>query len=232
MLLAFVDESYCDDWFFMVAALAHSQRQADRLDRMFGNLLRTESERLAIPRAAEVHGYDLFQGAGPWGAVKLHERIAIAAKIINLMAEADIRFVIRGLDRVAQQQKYRDPYPPYPMILTHITRAINDIAGERKTKARVVCDEIHQHDRHRAMIERYRDRGTPGYAKSKLERIDGQLTFVESHASSLIQAADLVAYLRHRIASRPDVGYQERRARNHLWGKIERLTVHDYCWRP
>lgn len=232
MLRAYVDESYCDDWFFMVAALAYSQEQVRNLERSFAALLRSESERLAIPTPSEVHGYDLFQGVDMWGDVRLFERLAISAKIINLMAEADIRFVVRGIDRAAQRRRYPEAYSPYPMILTHVAREVDRLAGERKTYAEITCDEYHQHDRHRAMLDRHRTLGTPGYRRSTLPNIRGDLTFLPSHESALIQAADIVAYLRHRIALRPSPPYKEKRARGHLWAKVEAMLLHEYCWVP
>lgn len=232
MLLAYVDESYCDDWFFMVAALAHDARQARDLESAFKSLLSSESERLAIPAPAEVHGYDLFQGVDPWGDAPLFERLAIAAKIIDLMAQADIRFIIRGIDRAAQRRRYPEAYAPYPMMLTHLAREVDHFAGSRQTTARMTCDEYHEHDRHRAMMDRHRTLGAPGYRKTKLPNIEGDLRFMPSHESALIQAADIVAYLRHRIASRPSPPPKERRARARLWRKIEGMLIHDYCWIP
>ncbi|WP_436701844.1 DUF3800 domain-containing protein [Nocardioides sp. BYT-33-1] len=179
-----------------------------------------------------MHGYDLFQGVDMWGMVKLHERLAIAAKIIDLMAASEIRFIIRGIDRGAQRRRYPDAYAPYPMILTHLAREVDKVAGEMSETARITCDEYHQHDRHRAMLDRHRTLGTPGYQRTKLPNISGDLAFLPSHESALIQAADIVAYLRHRIALRPSPPYKEKRARDHLWRKVEAMSLQDYCWIP
>lgn len=232
MLQAFLDESYSDDYFFMAAALAHAPRQLIELEAAFAQLLREESERLAIPCPSEVHGHELFQGARMWGGARLHERLAIAAKVIDLMEAAGIKFVIRGIDRAAQRAKYSTVYAPYPMVLTHTAKELDRIAGDVQSLIRITCDEIHEHDRHRAMIDRHRVLGTPGYRRSMLPNVDGELAFVASHESALIQAADLIAYLRHRMATRPNPPRAERRARDHLWSKVDRMLLHDYCWKP
>jgi hypothetical protein len=232
VLEAFVDESYSDDFFFMAAAITHTPRQLSELQTAFSRLLREESERLAIPCPTEVHGHELFQGARMWGDTRLHERLAIAAKVIDLMEAANIKFVIRGIDRAAQRARYPEAYSPYPLVLTHTARQLDRIAGEVQSLIRITCDEIHEHDRHRAMIDRHRTLGTPGYRRSKLPNLDGDLTFVASHESALIQAADLVAYLRHRRATKPNPSGRERRARDHLWTKVDRMLLHDFCWQP
>lgn len=232
MIRAFVDESYSEDWFFMAAAITTEPRQLSGLQSSFAQLLRSESERLAIPCPPEVHGYELFQGRDMWGDVRVHERMAIAAKVIDLMESAGIQFIVRGIDRGAQRRRYRTAFHPYPMVLTHIAQQVDEFASDRGEKARIVCDEYEEHDRHRAMLNRHRISGAPTYKGSKLPNIDGELQFVRSHDSALIQAADIVAYLRHRIACNPRPAYRERRTRDHLWSKVDRMLIHDYCWRP
>lgn len=232
VLHAFVDESYTKDWFFIAAAIARDERQIASLERDFRSLLREESERLAIPCPTEVHGFEIFQGASMWGDTGIHERIEVAAKVLQVVADHDIRFIVRGIDRAAQRKKYPEAYEPYPMILTHVMREVDRQARLRGTEARIVCDEIDQHDRHRAMLERHRTKGTPGYNSSQLGALVGTLEFVRSDESAMVQAADIVAYLRHRQAFKPNPARPERRARARLNRIIESKIDHDYCWEP
>lgn len=232
MLHAFVDESYTDDWFFMAAAIASNQRQIVQLEHDFRELLREESERLLIPCPTEVHGYELFQGSSIWGGAPLHERLSIAGKVLSIVAENDVRFIVRGIDRAAQRRRYPQAYEPYPMILTHVMREVDRYAKARRTEATLICDEIEQHDRHRSMLERHRVRGTPGYNTTTLSAVVGSLEFVKSETSAMVQAADIVAYLRHRMASVPEPIRAQRRSREKLWSIISGQVEHDFIWVP
>ncbi|KQY58364.1 hypothetical protein ASD11_01470 [Aeromicrobium sp. Root495] len=232
MLRAFVDESYCDEWFYMVAAVADDETcrsMTAALNDLVADLAFGFDD---IEPGAELHGYEIFQGAGPWGGVDLSTRLSVAGRVLQVVAEHDVAFIIRGIDRVAQAKKYNDAYEPYPLVLTHIFQEIDKHAGVIGERAHVTCDEIHQHDRHRAMLDRQRMTGTPTYNPSKLQRIVDRLEFISSDQSRMIQAADIVAYLKHRAVSRPNARRPERRARQRLWNIIDSQVAHDYCWEP
>ena len=232
VLEAYVDESYCEDWFFMAAAVSTDMAQVASLDFAIQGLLREVFEPRGLPHPEEIHGHEIMQGKGPWVAVPLAERLSVMGRVLQELRRHDVRFIIRGLDRVAQRRRYRDVFEPYPMILTHVLRTANAYASEGDQRIRLVCDEIDQHDRHRAMLERHRHQGTPGYQRTTLEQVYGQLTFQSSIKSPMIQAADVVAYLRHRIAAKPAPDRRELRARRSLWRIVEPLIDHDYVWKP
>lgn len=232
VLRAYLDESYSDDWFFMAAAISRTKLQERRLEVQFRALLRDEAERLAMPTPTEIHGQELFQGSGPWVDVGLHERLAVAGRVLQIVRDHDVRFVIRGIDRAAQRRKYPVALAPYSLVLTRQMKALNQYAGERKEEIEVTCDEIDKHDRHRAALERHRRQGTPGYVSSKLGNVFGELNFVKSTDSAMIQAADVVAYLRHRHVVKVNPTRSERRAREGLTRIVGDKVDHDYCWKP
>ncbi|WP_243061109.1 DUF3800 domain-containing protein [Nocardioides sp. SR21] len=232
MLHAYVDESYTDDWFFMAAAIG-DDKQVATFNNNMPWLVIEAAEYLGLPTVPnELHGYELLQGAGPWSSASVQARIDLAAQALELARECDIKFILRGLDRKAQRQKYNEVYEPYGVVLTQLAKDVNAFARARSTPVDIVCDEIHHDDRHRAMIERWRRNGTPGYTVSKLQSVVGSLEFVASDSSGMIQVADLVAYLRHRIATRPDPPRAERRARDRLWRIIEGQIDQNYVWVP
>lgn len=232
VLHAFVDESYGEDWFFMVAAIGDDQQVAT-LDNNMPWLVIEAAEYFQMPAVPnELHGYELLQGVGPWRDVPLPQRLELAARALEVARECGVRFIMRGLDRQAQQRKYREVYEPYGVVLTHLAKEVNSFAHARSTPVHIICDEIHHDDRHRAMIERHRRQGTPGYSVSKLQSVIGSLEFVASSSSGMIQIADLVAYLRHRMATRPNPPRPERRSRDRLWRIIQAQVEQDYIWVP
>lgn len=156
MLLAYVDESYCDDRSHMAAALAwHPSQAAFLYDRLQATIA-WESQRLGISLPDEVHGYELFQGRGAWEGVSLQERLLVAYRVPGAVRAAGVAFIIRRIDRAAQRRRYPGAYEPYPMILTYVMREVDRLALSRETEATITYDEIHQRDRHRGMRERGR----------------------------------------------------------------------------
>ena len=61
--------------------------------------------------------------------------------------------------------------------------------------ALVIADEVDSQARHRADLSSYREVGTTGYRHRKLTRIVDTLHFAPSHASRLVQAADVITFL-------------------------------------
>ncbi|KQX72333.1 hypothetical protein ASD10_15140 [Aeromicrobium sp. Root472D3] len=232
VLKAFVDESYCDDWFYMVAAVADDETVA-AMTADLNDLTADLSYGFDVDARAEIHGYDLMQGRSIWKGVELPLRISVAARALTVIADHDVKFLIRGLDRTAQRAKYRKTvYPPYPMVLTHIMQEVDRYAAALGQKAVITCDEIHEHDRHRAMLEDHRAKGTPTYRASHLRNVAGELQFVTSESERMVQAADLVAYLKHRIISKPNATGKEARTRRQLWSIVNSKVESDYCWVP
>lgn len=232
MLHAYVDESYSDDWFFMAAAIGSESQVATFENNLQWLVIETAEYHQLDPYPNELHGYELMQGIGAWREVPLPERVDLAAATLKFARDCGIEFIVRGLDREAQRRKYQTAYEPYPLVLTQLIKEVNAFAHQRGMPVSIVCDEIHHDDRHRAMLERHRREGTPGYSASKLQSVLGALEFVASSSSQMVQLADLVAYLKHRATSRPTPGRAEQRTRKRLWELVEGQVAQDYIWIP
>lgn len=232
MLYAYLDESVSEDWFFLTASILPSRPARIAFEMDLGVLVEKECARLGIPCAAELHGHELFQGRGAWAGVPLHDRLAVAGRALRLASEHEVKFLIRGLDRAAQRRRYAVPFEPYGLTLTHAVRALHHYANDCGEQVSITCDEYHHHDRHRAQLDRHRTFGAPGFDNTPLAQVAGELTFVPSHDSGMIQIADLVCYLRHRQANRPNPDRRERRARRQLWANVQRHVVRDFIWVP
>ena len=232
VLSAFIDESYCSDWFYMVAAIANSTEQIAEFEASLRDVVNDACADLWMPPVPEIHGYELLQAAGPWVGVGLQARLRVAGRVLAVVRDSGLNFIVRGMDLQAQARRYPQPYDPYPLVLTHLFRELDKHAKNRGEVIRLTCDEIHHHSRHRAMLERHRKHGTPGYSVSNLNQVAEKLQFVDSRSSGMIQAADVVAYLKHRIVSKPNAPRPERRSRDRLWRMIEPQILQDYCWVP
>lgn len=121
-----------------------------------------------------------------------------------------MQIIIRGIDRAAQRRRYPEAYEPHPMILTHILREVDSLLASSEPGVGLLRPDP-QARLSRAMLERHRTAGTPGYKRTTLSEHEGQLEFVRSIDSPLIQAAGIVAYLRHRRAPEPNPTRSERR---------------------
>lgn len=231
VLLAFADESYSDAWFFMAAAVADAHA-VSLLEWQLPSLVAEHADRLGIDRPQELHGYDLLSGLKEWKGVPVPERMAVGIACLKLFVDCGLRFVIAGLDREAQHRKYKDPYPPYPLVLNRTFRALDELAERESTTVKVWCDEIGQHDRHRAALEKCKTTGSPGYRLKTLRHIAGDLEHVASWESAMIQAADLVAYIRHRTQLNPAPPRLEARVRRQMINIISPAVVSNYLWIP
>ncbi|MGH3907365.1 MAG: DUF3800 domain-containing protein, partial [Pseudonocardiaceae bacterium] len=98
--------------------------------------------------------------------------------------------------------------------------------------ALVIADEVDGHARHRADLSSYREVGTTGYRHRKLTRIVDTLHFAPSHASRLVQAADVIAFLYRRVFTHQETDQRSRRAKIAMWNRVRPRVHHELCWFP
>jgi len=82
--------------------------------------------------------------------------------------------------------------------LQHLLERVDECATGLGDYALVIADEVDGQARHRADLSSYREVGTTGYRHRKLTRIVDTLHFAPSHASRLVQAADVITFLYRR----------------------------------
>ena len=96
----------------------------------------------------------------------------------------------------------------------------------------VIADEVQGQNIYRQDLWTFQRYATPGYRARKLSRIVDTMHFVPSHASRLVQAADLVAFLYRRRQTTTESDERATRANDALWARIEARVQHAYCWYP
>lgn len=236
MLLAYVDESY-DRQKYWIAALVVPDRVARPLTDDLDNIVRAAAGSYSgVSVDAELHGHALFHGQDDWAALAgmARARIGVYREVFDAIAAHDVRILIRGVNVLQLKQRYAAPDHPHAVVLAHLLERIDEHAASPDVDeyALVIADEVDDAAEYRRDLWDFQRRGTVGWRARQITRIVDTMHFVPSHASRLVQAADLVAYLHRRIASGADRDERARLANEAIWAKIQDRVRHNHCWRP
>lgn len=236
MLLAYVDESY-DRHKYWIAALVVPDRVARSLTDELDKVVRTAARSYSgVPMNAELHGHALFHGQDDWAALAgmARARIGVYRQVFDAIAAHDVRILIRGVHVPQLKQRYAAPDHPHAVVLQHLLERIDEYAASREVDefALVIADEVDDAAEYRRDLWDFQRRGTVGWRARQITRIVDTMHFVPSHASRLVQAADLVAYLHRRIASGGDRYERARTANEAIWAKVQDSVHHSHCWHP
>jgi Protein of unknown function (DUF3800) len=127
---------------------------------------------------------------------------------------------------------YSVPEPPHSVVLQHLLERVDECVTNLGDYALVIADEVDGQAKHRADLSSYRDVGTTGYRHRKLTRIVDTLHFAPSHASRLVQAADVIAFLYRRVFTHEETNERSRAAKVAMWGRLQPRVHHELCWFP
>ncbi|MFF0877427.1 DUF3800 domain-containing protein [Micromonospora aurantiaca (nom. illeg.)] len=184
MLLTYVDESYTDRWYW-IGALLVPEAVAIPLSTALDEVMTDAAKAYGIDRAAELHGYDLFQGRMAWARVPPRARIAVYNAALKAIGTYDVTVILRGVDRHGLTRRYGLTRPAHEVVLSHLLERVDGYAAMRDELALVIADEVDNPASHRSGLTRYRVDGTGGYRSRRLSRIVDTLHFAPSHASRL-----------------------------------------------
>lgn len=235
MRLAYIDESYTRDHYF-IAAVVVDDASAPALHQALDQV--AERARLAYlptaPDPLELHGQPLFQGSREWAPIKNQIRalISVYEQAMQAIGEQDVRIFLRGLDCQRHRARYSDPWPEHEVVLQHLLERLDDFGRRYGEQVLVIADELSDPDRHRAKLNAFRLDGTPGYRSSRLTNILDTLHFVPSQHSRLVQAADLVAFLHRRRTTISESNPKATAAMARIWGHVAGRVEHEYLYRP
>lgn len=232
MYLAYVDESFNKKLFYMAALIATPEQVQSLTDELDEYVLELSERYPTIAAREELHGHEIFHGKSGWQRLYPRQQVRVFMDVFDIIADSGVKIAVRGLDIEAQKQKYRDPYPPYTVVLTKILEKVQSLSKAADSLALVICDEYHEDDRHRKLLANYRQWSTPTSTSMKLDRIIDTIHFTPSHESRMIQATDMVAFIRLRRSIASGRDSREVAAMTKLWDKIAKCVVVDYVWRP
>jgi Protein of unknown function (DUF3800) len=231
VLLAYVDESYDDDWFAMAALLVGGPAAValtSELDRVAAAAVRA----YGLPPDTELHGYEIFHASGAWAGVPVRARVGVFDDVIEAVASQQVRVIARAMDVIGQRARYGSPDSPHSVVLQHLLERVDECVTRLGDFALVIADEVDGQAKHRADLSTYREVGTTGYRQRKLTRIVDTLHFAPSHASRLVQAADVIAFLYRRVFTRQERDDRSRRAKVAMWNRLRPRVHHELCWFP
>ena len=231
MLLAYVDESYTDNWFTMAALLVDGP-EAVALTKELDRVSAAASKAYGLNAGVELHGHEIFHAGGAWAGVPVRARIGVFDDVIEAVAAQDVRIVARAMDSVGQRARYDSRDPPHTVVLQHLLERVDECVTGIGEYALVIADEVDGQAKHRANLMSYQDVGTIGYRHRKLTRIVDTLHFAPSHASRLVQAADVISFLFRRVYTHSETDERSRKAKIAMWKRLQPRVHHELCWFP
>ena len=231
MLLTYVDESYTRDRFYLAAVMCDGAAAA-ALTNALGDIAEKAAGIHGLEAASELHGYEIFHGTKTWTGVPPRQRIGIYDDVCKAVGEHATAVILRGVNLAGLRSRYKDPASPHTIVLQHLLERVDAYATLVGKHALVIADEVEDPARHRADLIHYRRFRTPGYRSRRITRIVDTVYFIQSHASRLVQAADMVAFLHHRRCAGIESDARAARANDRLWARISPKVVHEHCWEP
>jgi len=231
VLLTYVDESYTDDWFTMAALLVDGPA-AVALTEALDRVATAAAAAYGLDAGVELHGHEIFHAKGAWSDVPVRARVGAFDDVIEAVAGQDVRVIARAMDVVGQRARYNRPDPPHTVVLQHLLERVDEYVTSLGEYALVIADEVDGQAKHRADLSSYREVGTIGYRHRKLTRIVDTLHFAPSHASRLVQAADVIAFLYRRVFTNQETDERSRKAKIAMWNRLQPRVHHQLCWFP
>ncbi|KZS65576.1 DUF3800 domain-containing protein [Mycobacterium pseudokansasii] len=233
MLLAYLDESYDQTFYWITAVVCHETALipiTQGLDEAYW-----KGGYPAYP-GTELHGHDLFHGKNDFE--RLHDqprrRIKWYADALQVIGDQpNVGIIIRGVHRQRLLNRYgHNAHPPHDVVLEHLLERVDEYAEKQGQPLLVIADEHQDAKRHRSSLWDYQRSGTWGYRSRVLKRVVDTMHYSPSGSSRLLQAADLISFLHHRISSGTDTDQRAVNANNGLWARIQPLVQHAGCWHP
>lgn len=232
MLLAFLDESYTAERYYIAAFV---------IDGADEHLLHAARDRMrdfvagfGVAADTDLHAHSLMTGRDGWEpvAAQVRARIRIYQQWCTELAALPGRLIVRGVDVQRLNARYKYPHPPHRVALQHTLESISTLAVGWGTRARVLADEVPGQFGHAADMRRYQERGTPGYQTSTLPGILPPLAFADSSTQPGLEAADAIAYLYRRYDAYTETSPKVRAVVERLWGSLEPLREQVWVWVP
>jgi hypothetical protein len=231
VLLAYVDESYTDHWFSMAALLVGGPAAVALADDL-EHVASAAAVAYGLASSVELHGHEIFHAAGAWAGVPVRARVGVFDDVVEAVAAQDVKVIARAMDILGQRARYAAPDPPYAVVLQHLLERVDECATRLGDYALVIADEVDGQAKHRADLSAYREVGTRGYRHRKLTRIVDTLHFAPSHASRLVQAADVITFLYRRVHTHQETDERSRKAKVAMWKRLQPRVHHELCWFP
>jgi hypothetical protein len=234
MLLAYVDESYNKDRYWIAALVCPEYEVVPLTADLDAVVEKAARSYQGIDLRAELHGYALFHAEDDWAPLTgmARARIGVYNDAFDAIAGRNVDIIVRGVHVPRLNQRYVYPDHPHAVVLSHLLERVDERAAALGQLVLVIADEIDQADTYRRNLWHFQRYSTGGWRSRQLTRIVDTIHFAPSEASRLVQAADLIAYLNFRIIANVDTDPRAVRANEALWQRIAGRVYHRHCWWP
>lgn len=205
VLLAYIDESY-DASRFVLAVLLVDGPAAERVNTGLDGVVARAYSLHAVARTAEIHAHAVATGKGPWAPLResAEDRIRVLGEAVDVIAASGAHILTHEVrpdptspsisTAAAVESAYRD-------ALAAVSQHLQGHCEQSDEHAVLIADEVADEDRHRRHLADLRADSSGPHMGPRLNRIVDDLHFGPSHASRLLQAADVVAYVTRRVGS-------------------------------
>lgn len=224
MWVAYIDESAEDERKFMsMAAVLCTEAAVPAMTAALDAIVADAAREHGTSPQAELHTTDMVSRANGWENLPdVGAAVAIAHRVLDALCGIDgVEFVMRGLDVVKQRaRRYPEVWEPRRVLIQHVLEYCNSQLREHGSFMAVV-DEMSKPAEHRNLLALYRADGTPGFRRSKLERVIDNIYFMPSHYARGLQAADVVANVHRRYMTQTGgTDPRSRAASDEMWTKL------------
>jgi hypothetical protein len=230
----FIDESGRDNKYYFFGGLIVDSDAARSVEEGLNSIAALLVENIpGFQRSTEFHATEMFHGAGCWKGVPIGWRVKACELVAKVIERSGGEFIFRGIDLDKLRARYIDPYPEHLLTLAHLL-------GEIDSRLRDIHDDIaivHADDHHSATNSRrrlvdFKIRRVPGYTQRRLTNLVDTIYFGPSHASRLLQAADVATFFLNRHRTIVEKDSRARDAVSRVAGRIRKATASEYVWTP
>ncbi|MFD9775034.1 DUF3800 domain-containing protein [[Kitasatospora] papulosa] len=235
MFLTYVDESHSRGIYFLGALMCPESEAIPLAEALDDVVEKAMDDHGGFRPETELHGYDIFQGKKDFAhlASKPRARIGIYAGALQAIADHDVKIILRGVNVTRLERRYGPNHDePHSIVLTHLLERVDMLAERKDELALIIADECDGQEQYRNDLRVYRRAGTWGYRSRKITRVVDTMHFASSAASRLLQAADLVTFLHHRIQTGAGADPRAKRANEGLWSRVAPKVHHQGTWMP
>lgn len=235
MLLAYADESYTRERYY-IAAVVVDGAMVGKLSRALDQVVEeTADDHGGVHTRAELHAHDLVGGSGDWFrlAPKIRVRIGVYQRALDALVDHDTKIIYRGVDIPALDARYPGGHDhPHSIALNFLIEDLDAYAAREGEYALLIADEVGDQNQYRRDLWSYQQSGTWGWKSRQITRVVDTIHFAPSHASRLVQAADLAVFLHRRIRTHQETDQRAQRAWEKLYDTVRPLVITDKTWIP
>jgi hypothetical protein len=205
--LAYIDESY-DRSRLVLGVVMVDAASARHIREGLDDVVRDAHGRHGVRTDAEIHAHELIQGSGMWSPLRgrVRARIRLLNAAVEVVAASSASLVVSSVEPGPGNSPIASAVAvssAYSRALQSAVRLIDDQCVREDVHVALIADDVVDQDLHRRSLLTSEVTGRSLVASLRASRLVDTLYFGPSHASRLLQAADICAYVfRREMATR------------------------------